>query len=666
MNKNEPKVAEAAFASPKSITRRDFVGGTLAGTGAALLATAAPGVVRGKSAEKPGYLQVGPEWTGPGGVGDYSASNGNTHEVVNAAHSIRDGYWRSGKEHIFTGEEYDLVVIGGGFAGFMTAYECLKEKPQARVLILDNHRVFGGEAKQNEFVVDGHHLHAPQGSNGVLWPPENAEKFKELFHPVWYELGLPRGDSPEAPSWITSAAGTKKNIRFPEDHYDAIIYFRDEATQGYFFRDEKADRGYRWVKDPWKNNFKDIPWPEKAKEDWRKLESYTGFPERDNWEEWLDGMTYKEFLINEVGITSQEIFDYLNPAMAAGSGMSCDQTSALGSGFIGMQSMGQGPAAGGQEGFTNAGISLVSFPGGNASVLRHFVKKMIPDAIEGEERLRDVIYGKINFATLDHPERHLRVRLNSTAIDIRHNDSPENAKYVWVSYLDNENHTTYRVKAQAVVMASGQWINKHIIKDAPKQLQWAMNEFHYAPILVVNVAVKNWRYIEKLGISAARWFEGFGWFLCIRAPMSLDGKHEALDPDKPTVLTFYNPYTQGLADRGMSLKEHTLVAKTQLFATPFNKIEQDVRDQLNLLFGDYGFDDKKHIDGIIANRWGHAYTITYPGFFFGKNGKPAPRDIVRAGYGRIRFAHSELNGDQLWSLACHEGERAAKQILKFI
>ena len=36
----------------------------------------------------PAYSLLGPEWTGPGGIGDYIRSNGNTHEVVNAAHSM--------------------------------------------------------------------------------------------------------------------------------------------------------------------------------------------------------------------------------------------------------------------------------------------------------------------------------------------------------------------------------------------------------------------------------------------------------------------------------------------------------------------------------------------------------------------------------------------------
>ncbi len=84
------------------------------------------------------------------------------------------------------------------------------------------------------------------------------------------------------------------------------------------------------------------------------------------------------------------------------------------------------------------------------------------------------------------------------------------------------------------------------------------------------------------------------------------------------------------------------------------------------MFSPHGFDPRRDIAGIITNRWGHAYVVPQPGFYFGRDGKPAPRDVVREGYGRVRFGHSELSGFQLWTSGCDEGERAAKQVLEFI
>ncbi|WP_019531375.1 NAD(P)-binding protein [Dasania marina] len=642
----------------ENITRRDFSSGVLKGAGLGLLAGAAPFVAN--SAKAQGLTH---DWTGPGGVGDYARSNGNTHEVVNGAHSIRDGKWKTlPSAHTDSGEEYDLVVVGGGFAGLMTAYTFLKEKG-GKVLIIENHPIFGGEGKQNEFEVDGYRLHAPQGSNGTLWPPEEAEKAGFFYHPVWHELGLPGKDSPEAFKFIYKAEGTNKELKFSEDNYDAMQLFKETATLGYYYKD-KNGKGV-WALDPWGTNFKDAPIDQEAKEQLIKLENFAGGKKRDDWETWLDSMTYKDFLKNEVGITHPHVFNYLNPMMAAhGPGLGTDVISAFGALSFGMPGVKDVPRANGHSNpFDDFDLNLVSFPGGNAAIARHFVKKMIPESITGKYNLNDIVYGDINWDTLDKKGQDLRIRVNSTVVAVEHEGDVASAKSVNVTYIDNASHTPKRVKAKSVVMASGQWVNKYILRDSPPALSTAMGEFNHAPMLVINVALHNWRFMEKLGITAARWFEGFGWFTNIRAPMSIEGKHMPLDPNLPTTLTFYNAFTDDVSDKGLPLKAQGAIGRASLFAMSYRDIEYRIRKQMTEMFADYGFDAKRDIAGIVTNRWGHAYVAPQPGFFFGENGQPAPRDVVREGYGRIRFAHSELTGEQLWTNACHEGERAAKQVL---
>ncbi len=184
-----------------SISRRDFVGGTLIGSGVALLTALAP-----RWATAKGGVNLPPEfpqsiaaplntldasWTGPGGVGSYATANGNTHDVVNAAHTFRnrdfDAQLANAKA---TGEHFDLVIVGAGFAGISAAYTYLKSQPDARILILENHAMFGGEARQNEFEVDGYRLWGPQGSNGAVWPLDGAKKIG-MYSDLWGELDLP-------------------------------------------------------------------------------------------------------------------------------------------------------------------------------------------------------------------------------------------------------------------------------------------------------------------------------------------------------------------------------------------------------------------------------------------------------------------------------------------
>ena len=50
-------------------------------------------------------------------------------------------------------------------SGLAAALSLQQHAPQAKCLVLENHPIFGGEAKRNEFMVDGHRLMAPQGSD---------------------------------------------------------------------------------------------------------------------------------------------------------------------------------------------------------------------------------------------------------------------------------------------------------------------------------------------------------------------------------------------------------------------------------------------------------------------------------------------------------------------
>src|SRR6185312_11111145 len=106
--------SDDAPAPSPNITRKDFLNTTLLGVGAALLAKAAPAeAMRALEASTP----PADPWTGPGGIGDYASSNGNTKAVMDAAHKIRDGAYAANLRPIDTGETYDLIVVGGGITG---------------------------------------------------------------------------------------------------------------------------------------------------------------------------------------------------------------------------------------------------------------------------------------------------------------------------------------------------------------------------------------------------------------------------------------------------------------------------------------------------------------------------------------------------------------------
>jgi len=640
-----------------SATRRDFLGGALLGAGAALLGMAAPGILRaaGPAAGEPGIPTLGPDWTGPGGIGDYSRSNGNTHEVVNAAHSIWKGDWDRPPAEATDAGTFDLVVVGGGFSGLMAAHTFNKEG-KGTCLLLDNHPIFGGEAKQNELSIDGYRLIAPQGSNGFSWP--NPAR-------VWKEIGLP--GKVEELQWQRKAAGTSKPLRIPDDSYDSMPFTTSESDVGFFYKDPSAPNGHRWVKEPWANGFRDAPLLDRVKLELMMMQHFEyREPVRKDWDRWLDSMTYKEFLQKVVGITRKEVFEYLDPLVGATfPGLGSDVISAYtGTAFPGAEAVWK--AATGSKSDEPEGTIYASFPGGNSGIARHFVKTILPEAIEGKPTVHDVVLGKVNWQALDRDGSKVRMRLGSTVVRVEHAGSPDSSSAVHVTYVNAGK--PHRVKARGVVMAGGQWMNKHVVRDAPGWLTGAMNQFHHAPMLTVNVGIRHWRFLEKLGISCARWLEheGFGWYTGLRAPMVLEGEAMPLDPGKPTILTFYIPFTYAVSQSGMPLAAQPLKARNELLSMSYKEIERKIRQQMAEMFGNYGFDPKADIAGIITNRWGHAYVVPQPGFYFGRDGKPAPREAVRKGYGRVRFGHSELTGFQLWDAACDEGERATQQALALI
>ena len=134
------------------------------------------------------------------------------------------------------------------------------------------------------------------------------------------------------------------------------------------------------------------------------------------------------------------------------------------------------------------------------------------------------------------------------------------------------------------------------------------------------------------------------------------------DPDQPTLFTMYVPFPKN----GLPLAEQGKAGRQEMFATSYRDYERQIRKQLVTLFGTAGFDARRDIAGIILNRWGHAYINAGPGFFFGRDGNPAPSDVIRKPLGSVAFAHSELSGHQTHLAAGEEGARAARQMLAML
>lgn len=619
------------------MTRRDFLGSALLASGTALLASASPAELLAENDELTGY----------GGVGEYRNSNGNTREVLEAGHTIRDGlYDPLPKDIVDTGENYDCVIIGGGISGLAAALFFQRHAGHGmKCLVLENHPIFGGEAKQNEFLVDGKRLVAHQGS--AIYQIQYPHSFLARFYD---SIGL------NVPSLTYQRwAGSDPEFPLSKTPYEAVGM--KNGQYGFWFGERFGRRPGMWLIDPLGKNLQDAPIPNATRVEW--LRWLKGQPvektkfehpkvEGDAISRYLDSITLEQHYMERFGLSRETVRTFLSPVEGGGSGLGPDALSAYAD--YAFELLHPLPE--------KQGGSDQMFPGGNTTIARLMLKSLIPGAIEGNHSVEGVCLGRVNFSALDVPEARTRVRLSSTAVHVSHDREPNKADSATVAYLNAGK--LYKVTARSVVMAGGCWTTKHIVKDLPETHRKAYREFYRSPCMMANVAVRNWRFLYKMGISGCRWFEGIGNYADVRR-LALTGVEDStIGPDSPIVLTLKILYSYP----GYSTEEQGNRGRKELMGTSFRDYERQIREQFHQMFGGAGLDTRRDIAGIILNRWGHAYLSPQPGFFFGRDGRPAPREILRnAPFGRVAFANTDLAGAMDHRYSILEAKRAVSQLL---
>jgi spermidine dehydrogenase len=633
---------DRALGLGERICRRDFLNSTLLASGSVLLGSLSPAQLL---AQKEAAGQN--DWDGYGGVGDYANSHGNSWEVMNAAHTIRDGAFdKPPGNAIETGEIFDCVVVGGGISGLCAALYFNKQAPERKCLVLENHPIFGGEAKRNEFIVDGQRLMAQQGSTHfqIPYPHSFIARLYEMIGMDWREF--------KYQTW----GGPGPEIPLSRSPYQMLATM--PATYGFYFGARFGKKPGMWLVDPWGKKLEGAPFPAAMRAEllrWREGSRGGGEPlglpydyAGDEKSRRLDSITMEENIMAEQRLSRETVREFFTADTAGGFGLGPDVLSAFADyGWSELHPQNDTPETGWHM-----------FPGGNAGIARLIMKTVNADSIEGPRTLGGVCRNQVNFAALDRESAAVRVRLHATVVRVEHEREPEKSGFVWVTYA--REGKVYRLKARTVVMAGGGWTTKHIVKDLPSTHREAYAQFYRSPYMVANVALRNWQFLYKLGISGGRWFEGFANWTEVRKVVAWGSDAKTIGPNSPTVLTFYVSYCYP----GLPIGEQGTTGRAELLSTSFPEYERKIREQMDEMFSATGFDARRDIAGIILNRWGHAFVNPQPGFFFGKDGKPAPRDVLRsAPFGRIAFSHTELAGAQDHRNAALESYRAVGQLL---
>ena len=487
------KSGEQAVGMDANITRRDFLGSTLLASGAALLHGLTPAQL----------LAAQDDFTGYGGVGDYRFSNGNTLEVLTAGHKMRDSASRGvPSDAIDTGETYDCVIVGGGISGIAAALFFQRlAGPNKTCLILENHPIFGGEAKQNEFEVDGKRLIVHQGSAIYLVP------YPHSFIARFYDsIGL---HTPKLSyqKW----SGPQPEMAIGRTPYDSAGLGRGQYA--FWFGAKFGQRPGIWLIDPLGKKMQGAPISEGARMEllrWfsGKASDESKFVppkyEGDEISRQLDSITLEAHIMQRSGLSRETIRTFLCPVEGGGSGLGPDALSA----YCDYAADLLHPYDDGSE------ETVQMFPGGNTTIASLMVKSLIPASIDGPLTVDAVSRNSVNLAGLDAAGAPARIRLSATVLTVQHDGDPAKANSLSIAYA--KDNKVFRVKARCAVMAGGSWTTKHIVADLPAAHRQAYSQFYRSACMMANVAVRNWRFLHKMGITGCRWFEGIGNYMDVR------------------------------------------------------------------------------------------------------------------------------------------------------
>lgn len=613
------------------ITRRDFLNASLLASGEMLLSGVAPLDL---------LAQGSNPFDGYGGIGDYARAHGNTFDVVTEGHRLRDGaYARIKAGDALPAGSFDLVIVGGGISGLAAAVFFQRLAPKGRTcLVLDDHAIFGGLARSNEFLVNGERLIANQAS-AMFFPPLPGTALAEFYPSIGIDLG---------PIAYQTWSG-----RDPEMPIGRTPYFNGGRTSAFYFGPAFGRPSGMLLTDPWGKRLEGAPLPDVARSDLLKMADTKGVRARalpkehgDAASKLLDSMTLEQHLVEQYGIGAATVRSFLSPVSGGGSGIGADVLSAYAD-YAADVLLPWDYAQGSQM-----------FPGGNAAVARHLVKTLIPDAFAGSNTREQVARASVRFSALDRDGQPARIRTGCTAVSVRHEGATEKSDAVTVLY--SHKGKVRRVRAAAAIMAGGSWTSKHLVRELPSSHREAYAQFHRSPCLVANVAVRQWRFLYDLGIHECRWFEGIGNYLAVRRTATAAPVSPTISPDSPTVLTLKILFSYP----GQTLAEQVARGRAELLSTTFREYERRIREQLSAMFGRAGFDARRDIAGIILNRWGHAYLSPQPGFFFGRDGQSAPGEVLRTQpVGRVAFANSDVTGIMDHRTSILEAERAVRQVL---
>jgi spermidine dehydrogenase len=636
----------------RNITRRDFLNGMAVTAAAALAPWQLFAQGENVSQDSPNYYP--PALTG---------LRGSHPGSFDAAHALRDAtFWNTAGTPQDTGESYDLIVVGGGISGLSAAHFYRKSAgASARILVLDNHDDFGGHAKRNEFRVgDAFRL-----GFGGTFSIESPAPYSKVAREVIDELGIDVASYPKYhDAKLYRSLGLHPRIFFDKETFGVDRLVIGPASLGGGEEDETGSDSRR----VWKRLLADAPIAPQAKKDIKRLflshkDYFPGLSSTEKKAK-LARISYTAFLRDIVKV-HEDIIKLFQAIPQPLFGLGFDAVSAQdawGLGLPGFDHMKLDPAPG--KGMNRDAIPneeaekyFFHFPDGNASIARLLVRKLIPESLAGNTAA-DVVLAKADYARLDSSSSPVKIRLNSTAVRVRHIGDAVSAREVEVAYA--RNGKVYTARATNCILACWHVVIPYICDELPQKQKAALASAQKVPLLYTNVALRNWTSFEKLKTNAVYAPGCYHTRVALDLPVSIGGYECARRPEEPIVVHMMKtPCAPGHPSR----EQHTM-GRIELFTTKFETIERNIREQLTRTLGDGGFDPSRDIAAITVNRWPHGYAYEYNSLWdsFWLEGGETPCEVARKPLGRIAIANADAGAYAYTDEAINQAWRAVNEL----
>jgi len=207
---------------------------------------------------------------------------------------------------------------------------------------------------------------------------------------------------------------------------------------------------------------------------------------------------------------------------------------------------------------------------------------------------------------------------------------------------------------------------RYVVPDLPAAQKAALHLAVRKPLVTTNVAIRNWRAFQKLGVSSINCPGMFYQSISVDLPPAIGGYQNASTPDEPVVL--YMSLTARILEKagsGLPPREQWKESRAELEKITFETFEGNIREQLDRVLGPGGFDAQRDVAGIIINRWGHAYAsgsneLYDPDY---SHRMDAPWVVGRQQFGRITISNSDAAGVSLTNAAWQQSHRAVNELI---